>query len=234
MARTSALVTMPSSAAPSTNIGVLTRFVLTRRISGSMREARTASGCTRAAHDSTISSGVCALKRCSRTSGVVPMKPVRLPTGSERMEIHGWRRPDPRRQPEHALRRHRCHQDRRRGIVVLQVSLHDEAAQRMRDEDRAAAEALGGGAHVVDIVGDRARVERLVGRAAAVAAQTHRHRAVAGRRRSSPRSCPSTRRNANRRGRTAAAPDARRRRIPCRSPRACVRSITQLGLGRRV
>ena len=91
MARTSALVTMPSSAAPNTNIGVLTRFVLTRRISGSMREARTASDCTRAAHDSTISSGVWALKRCSRTSGVVPMKPVRLPTGSERMETHGWR-----------------------------------------------------------------------------------------------------------------------------------------------
>src|SRR6202453_85633 len=41
------------------------------------------------------------------------------------------------------------------------------------------------------------------------------------RRRRSPRSWPSTTRNANRRARTAVALDARRRRIPCRSPRAC-------------
>src|ERR1700677_428536 len=41
-------------------------------------------------------------------------------------------------------------------------------------------------------------------------------------RRRSPRSCSSTTRNANRRARTAAAPDARRCRTLCRSPRACV------------
>jgi hypothetical protein len=54
-------------------MGVVTRLDLTRRISGSIKEARTASDCTLAAHDSTMSSGVCALKRCSRTRGGVPM-----------------------------------------------------------------------------------------------------------------------------------------------------------------
>src|ERR1700727_563069 len=64
VARTSALVTMPSSAAPRTNIGVLTRVGLTRRNNGSTSDARAASGWTRAAHDSTMSSGVSGLNRC--------------------------------------------------------------------------------------------------------------------------------------------------------------------------
>ena len=68
-------------------------------------------------------------------------------------EIHGWRRPHAQCQPEHALRRHGRHQDSRRRVVVFQVSLHDEAAQGMGDEHRVAAQVVGGGADVVDVVG---------------------------------------------------------------------------------
>ena len=88
--------------------------------------------------------------------------------------------PDTHCQPEHALRRHGRHQNSGRGIVVFEVSLHDEAAQGMSDEHRLAAEAVGRGMNVVDVVGDRARVETLRGGAAAVPAQTQCNRAIAG------------------------------------------------------
>jgi hypothetical protein len=52
--------------------------------------------------------------------------------------------------------------------VVFEVSLHDEAAQGMSDEHGLAAEAVGRGMNVVDVVGDRARVETLRGGTAAV------------------------------------------------------------------
>ncbi len=108
------------------------------------------------------------------------MNPVKLPTGSERNEIHGWPAPDAHCQPQHALRRHRCHQDSGWGVSVFQVALHHEAAERMGDEHRAAAQPVGRGAHIVDIVGDGTCVKALRGGAGAVPAQAQGDRAVAG------------------------------------------------------
>src|SRR5271156_4833501 len=173
VARTSALVTMPSSAAPRTSIGALTRVVLTRRNSGSTSDARTASGWTRAAHDSTMSSGVWALNRCSRTSGVVPMKPVRLPTGSDRMETHGWRLQIRVARPSTPCG----------GTDATRTAAGASWFSRYRcttKPPRMAAKAVGRGTDIVDVVGDRTGVEWLGGGAAAVAAQAQRHRAVTG------------------------------------------------------
>jgi hypothetical protein len=93
------------------------------------------------------------------------------------METHGWRL-QMHRQAEHTLRRYRCHQDGGGRITAFQISLHDEAAQRVRDQRGAPAEAVSDGADVIDVVGDRAGVKTLRGGTAAVSAQAHRHRAV--------------------------------------------------------
>jgi len=96
------------------------------------------------------------------------------------METHGWRlqmrvaRPSTPRGGTDATR------TAGRGVVAFEVPLHDEAAQRMSNQHRVAAKAVGRGTDIVDVVGDRTGVEWLGGGAAAVAAQAQRHRAVAG------------------------------------------------------
>jgi hypothetical protein len=69
--------------------------------------------------------------------------------------------PDAERRSEDALRRYGRHEHRRWGAAGLQVLLNDEAARGMSDDHGGSAKCVSGGAHVVEIVGNRARTKRL-------------------------------------------------------------------------
>jgi hypothetical protein len=160
-------------------MGLVTRLDLTRRISGSISEARTASDCTLAAHDSTMSSGVCAEEVLANKRWGTD-EPGQIADGQRPQRDPWMAAPDARCQSQHALGRYRRHQDSGRGIAVFQVALNDAATQGMCNEHRPAAQIVGDGADIADIVSGGTCVKSLGGRARAVSAQAQGDRVIAG------------------------------------------------------